>query len=561
MRKRLFLYTFLIIIAALLGLFAVSVYVTYTNNINLAKEMVTETTTIYADMYTDNTDLAEFVKAGNDTRVTVIAPDGTVLADSSQIDVSTLENHLGRPEIQAAANGTPEAFVRHSDTLGVDMVYYAVKAGSGDSFVFVRTAIPVATIDSFLFRSLPPLIILLIVIGCLCFFFVRGVVNRAVKPLGSLENKLQLIAKGDYKPEPVAGSYEEIEEITRNIDEVAFVLQRSIDELRDEKIKLNYIINHIGDGLFVVDESKKLTLINSAALDLFDAKADIVGKSLNYLSFEKSLADAVEDCAAHAKDSLFEFAQKGNTYLVSVKQLPNTNLTMVILSDVTENRENAKRREEFFANASHELKTPLTAIKGFNDLAALNNKDENIRKYIDSIARETDRMMWLIGDMLKLSELENTKNPNPAPVSLTKIINEALDTVSAAIKEKAIIFESAGDGVVSAEPGHVYELVKNLIENAVRYNNQGGKVSVKIENGKQALELTVSDNGIGISPEEQTRIFERFYRVEKSRSQRNGGTGLGLAIVKHICALYNWKLSLKSRLGVGTEITVVFNEK
>jgi two-component system phosphate regulon sensor histidine kinase PhoR len=227
---------------------------------------------------------------------------------------------------------------------------------------------------------------------------------------------------------------------------------------------------------------------------------------------------------------------------------------MVVLSDVTENHENAKRREEFFANASHELKTPLTAIKGFNELAALHNKDEGIQKYVDSITRETNRMLALIGDMLKLSELETAQDTSPVPVQLAKIANEVREAVQPAIEEKAIIVEVVGDGSVTAEPGHVYELLKNLIENAVRYNNQGGKVYVKI----RRTQITVKDDGIGISPEEQTRIFERFYRVERSRSQQGGGTGLGLSIVKHICALYGWKLTLKSKLGVGTEITVAF---
>jgi two-component system phosphate regulon sensor histidine kinase PhoR len=167
-------------------------------------------------------------------------------------------------------------------------------------------------------------------------------------------------------------------------------------------------------------------------------------------------------------------------------------------------------------------------------------------------------MLTLIGDMLKLSELENTQEINPVPVSLANVVSEVQEVLSASISEKAINFKIAGDAEVTAEQGHIYELLKNLIENAVRYNNQNGKISVTIESDKQAARLVVSDNGIGISPEEQTRIFDRFYRVEKSRSQRNGGTGLGLSIVKHICALYDWKLSLKSKLGVGTEIVIIF---
>jgi len=270
---------------------------------------------------------------------------------------------------------------------------------------------------------------------------------------------------------------------------------------------------------------------------------------------------AVEECVGTANGALLEITVDGKIYLVNVKQLSGTTLTMAVLTDVTENRENAKRREEFFANASHELKTPLTAIKGFNELAAINNKDTNISKYIDGIVRETERMITLIGDMLKLSELENTQTVSPVSVSLAKVICEVHEALSPMINEKSITFETSGDAGVSAEQGHVYELVKNLVENAVRYNDKGGRVSVTVESDRKNTRLLVFDDGIGISPEEQTRIFERFYRAEKSRSQKNGGTGLGLSIVKHICALYDWKLSLKSKLGIETEVTVEFNNK
>jgi two-component system phosphate regulon sensor histidine kinase PhoR len=367
------------------------------------------------------------------------------------------------------------------------------------------------------------------------------------------------LLNGEYAPSPVAVNYEETDEIIRNIDDVALVLQKSFDALRNEKSKLDYIIDNIGDGLFVVDENKAIMLINDAALEIFSVTPYITGKNINYLSYDKTLIGAVEDCMTQTKNALFELTLNGSIYLVTVKRLPGTELTMVVLSNVTENRENAKRREEFFANASHELKTPLTAIKGFNELTVLSNKDENIRKYIDGITRETDRMLSLIGDMLKLSELENAKSISAVPVTLSKIVDEVSGTVSSAISEKSIIFEVIGEGEVTAEPEHVYELVKNLVENAVRYNDQGGRVSETIESDMKHTRLTVSDNGIGISSKEQTRIFERFYRVEKSRSQQSGGTGLGLSIVKHICALYDWKLSLKSKLGTGTEITVLFN--
>ena len=558
MKKRLFLYTSLLLLAGLLGFFGISLYITNSNNLSLAKDMVIETARNYAGLYNSNTDLSAFVKTSGDTRITIIAPDGRVLADSRPLDIATLENHLDRPEVQAAANSSPAAFVRYSDSLGMNMIYYAVKVPSGDSFVFLRAAIPVAKIDAYLYRSLPLLVMVLFFILLLCFVFSRGMINRITKPFESVENKMRLLSSGEYTTEPIAGSYEEINQLTRGIDEIAHVLQNSFSDLRDEKNKLNYILDNIGDGLIILDEDKKITLINSAALNIFSAKPDIIGKNLNYLSYEKTLTDAVDECVGNAGAALFELSLDGRIYLAAVKRLPDTGLTMAALSDVTENRENAKRREDFFANASHELKTPLTSIKGFNDLAAINNKDERVSRFISGISRETERMLTLIGDMLKLSELENTQGINHVPVSLAKVVSEVREALSPAINEKSIKFETAGDAVVDAEQEHIYELVKNLVENSVRYNDQGGRVSVSIEEDRKGAWLFVFDDGIGIPPEEQTRIFERFYRVEKSRSQRSGGTGLGLSIVKHICALYGWKLSLKSKPGVGTEVTIAF---
>ncbi|MCL1792962.1 MAG: ATP-binding protein [Oscillospiraceae bacterium] len=558
MKKRLFLYAALVICVEFVSFFAISVYIAHANNLKLAKDSVMESAKICAGLYSEDTDLSLFVKAGETTRITVVAPDGSVMADSRPLDLEEMEDHLTRPEIKAAAAGSPETYVRRSESLGVDFIYYALKAGGGDSYVFVRAALPVAKIDAYLFQYLPLLVILFAAISLSCFFFIRKMIERILTPFEFIEKKLLALSEGEYAPGHSAESYQEINKMTQKIDEIAYALQNSFNELREEKNKLGYILNNIGDGLFVIDENKNIALVNLAALGIFNANSEVAGKNLNYLTYDKTLSEAVDECISNEKDALFEQSLNGRIFCVAVKRLPETKLTMAALSDVTEARENAKRREEFFANASHELKTPLTAIKGFTELTAINNKDENIKKYIDGIIRETDRMLSLIGDMLKLSELENARQTKAAPVSLAKVANEAREVLSAAISEKSLSFEISGDAEITAEPGHIYELVKNIVENAVRYNEQNGRVEIIIGNDKKCAKLTVSDNGIGISPSEQTRIFERFYRIEKSRSQRGGGTGLGLAIVKHICALYDWNLSLKSKLGIGTEITVSF---
>lgn len=561
MKKQLFFRTIFIVLIGLLSFFAISVYITHNNNINFAKYTVIEKAEVFASLYSQVADVNSLVEAGNDARISIISPSGEVLADSNKVDIDSGENRLDRPEIQAASKGRPEAFVRHSETLNADLIYYALRVDSGyaDNYVYIRVALPIARVDAYLHQSLPSLIILMLLITAVSFFLVHSISKRVVKPFYEIEEKLKLLSVGEYVKTPVAKSYEEINSITKKIDEIAIILQNSFDALSDEKNKLTYILDNIGDGLIVANKEANIELVNFSALKMFGGMSDVIGKKINYLVSDNNLIFEIENCITNSRNALFELILKGQVYLVTIKQLPSTDITMIAFSDVTENRESAKQREEFFANASHELKTPLTAIKGFNELTALNNKDENISKYINSITRESNRMMDLISGMLKISELENSKEIRPVSLSLESIVKEVAEALSIAMNEKAIKFEIKGGGTIISEQEHAYELVKNLIENAVRYNNHGGKVSVLVKKDKKMLRLLVIDNGIGIPPEEQARIFERFYRVEKSRSTQNGGTGLGLSIVKHICNIYGWKLSLKSRVGVGTEVSVDFN--
>ncbi|MCL1846019.1 MAG: ATP-binding protein [Defluviitaleaceae bacterium] len=545
MKKRLFVYTSLIIFTGLMSFLAVSIYITDRNNLVLAKSTVQETARILAGLYHDGIDFEQFVSIGETTRITLISSDGRLLADNYPQAIYADENYLLRPEIIAAASGGSAVFVRYSQTRGAEFIYYAVKVESGGGdHVFVRAAIPVAQIDAYIQQAFPPLFVLLVALALVCFFVVREMTNRVLLPFSAIEKKLRGLTRGENFP--IAKSYDEINKITREIDDIATALS-------DEKNKLSFILDSIGDAIFVTDENEKILLTNPAALALFNATPEILGKKTNYLVSDKDLNEKIRECVNNSKNILFETALNGKIFLVTIKRLPGSALTMIILSDVTENRENAKRREEFFANASHELKTPLTAIRGFNELCEINNRDENLAKYINGITRETNRMTGLISDMLKLSELENMQEiKNPVPVSLSRTVAEVLETIESAITDNDIHFTSSGDATIFAEPNHVFDTVKNLIENAVRYNNKGGKVAVKIE----AHRITISDNGIGISPAEHTKIFERFYQVEKSRSSQS--TGLGLSIVKHICALYGWKLSLKSKPGIGTDVEVEF---
>jgi len=352
MKKRLFVYTSLIILVGLLSFLAISIYTTHTNNVRFATDTVVETAHIITDLYSEDIDITKFNKVGNNIRVTVISPDGTVLADSHPIDMTLAESHLNRPEIQAAASGSPAAYTRYSESFGVDFIYYALKTDGGSSYVFIRTAMPVASINAYLSQSLPLLIIVFCLVLLFCSVFYQVMMNRITKPFESIELNLRLLACGDYKPRRITGSYVEVDQITGSIDDVADILINSINELSNEKDKLNYIVNSIGDGLFVIDENMNIVLINVAAINIFNADPDIIGRNMNYLTYDGAVTESVGACIRQGENIILEHMIGDRIYLITVKKLPIEELTMITLSDVTEVRENAKRCEEFFANAS-----------------------------------------------------------------------------------------------------------------------------------------------------------------------------------------------------------------
>ena len=327
-----------------------------------------------------------------------------------------------------------------------------------------------------------------------------------------------------------------------------------------------FIINHINDGIIAVNVKNEISLINTVAMHIFNSNHNVLGKNVNFLTNDAMIINAIKQCIDKEENALYEIVIDKRNYLVTVKNISGwernieDKIAVLILSDITINKNNEKLRSEFFANASHELKTPLTSIKGFNELVEIENKDKNLIKYITQIAKESDRMLTLINDMLKLSDLENKINLERVPINVAEIAMEVMSSLKIIADEHSTTISVKGEGIINAEAEHIYELIKNLTENAVKYNNIGGTVNIIITDRKDKLTIEVSDNGIGIDSKHQARIFERFYRVEKSRSRGTGGTGLGLAIVKHICELYDAQLTLKSRTGIGTTVLVVFRK-
>ncbi|MEG2413043.1 MAG: ATP-binding protein [Clostridia bacterium] len=557
MKKRLIIFNVTVTTLALVLMFVAGLFITRKNNNEQAERNLINLAQVYAETYSGN---AQLVEIDQNIRVTIVAADGKVVADSKQVDVSALENHLQRQEIQSALAGKSSIARRYSATLGADMMYYALKVPTADSFVFVRVAMPVATINDFATQTIPyTILIMAVAIGLTVV--VSIVFGRySIKPLATVRNSLQAINDAEFKPIIATSKDKEVNQILVEISAISEKVQQNLCEQIEQEEKLDYILDNISDGVVVVNPQGIVQLINGKARHIFDVTNSIVGKTANCLTFDQAFTDNLFASVTKGQNTLFESQLNKSIYLCSAKYMSDdSKMTILVMTDITVTRNNEKLRSEFFANASHELKTPLTSIKGFNELVQLSNGDKKLDPYIAQIAKESNRMLTLIDDMLRLSNLENKVELEKSKVDVASVAQDVISTLQPLAKEKNITVATSGQGSVFAEQEHIYDLVKNLVENAIKYNNVGGKVDVKIAEGRNNLTIEVSDNGIGIDSKHQARIFERFYRVEKSRSRETGGTGLGLAIVKHIAELYKAELSIKSKVGVGTVIKVVFN--
>lgn len=552
MKNKILIFNLAIITLSLLTVFFSGITLNKNSHRAEAEAEVKTLTEAYKSTYDENNIDKMFENAPDGVRLTVINDKGEVVKDT---DGEITENHLGREEIIAAIGGNPKVVVRYSNSLKKDMVYYALKAERTDGdYDFIRVAIPVADVDGYVKSTIPTLIYVLIAAIFICYIASILMTNSLVKPIKDVKDKITAVKNGDYSIKIPASGDEEVNTMLSEINDVSELLQKSIQKANDEKERLDYILRNISDGIIVLDTDGTITEFNKNASRIFDI-AEPSGKNYSVLTANENFNAEIADCLPFGTDKRFEYSDGGKTFIVSVNRLDN-GYTIIVLSDITAVKNSEKTRSEFFANASHELKTPLTSIKGFNDIVSMSTKEEKTKELSLKIDKEVTRIVTLINDMLDLSRLEAEEKPQTEKIDLKKVSEGVIESLSALAEKKNVTVKLCGEGTVDMESEHAVELVKNLVENAIRYNNDGGHVFVDIKKADGAVKLIVKDDGIGIEDKYKQRIFERFYRVDKSRSREMGGTGLGLSIVKHICTLYNAGLTLESTLGVGTTITV-----
>ena len=481
-------------------------------------------------------------------RLTWIAADGSVLYDT-RIDAESLENHASRAEVsQALTTGTGES-TRYSSTLMEKTMYYAQRLADG---TVLRISISRATVGMIAVGMIQPLLIVLIVALILSGLLARRLSRRIVDPLNSLD--LEHPLDND--------AYEELSPLLKRIHRQHVEIQTQLRELHERTDEFTQVTGSMREGLVLLDEHGDILSINAAAQALFGADAQCVGR--DFLTIERSheISAAIQAAVADGHSEV-RAERAGRVYQFDISRITSDGKflgTVILAFDITEQEFAERNRREFTANVSHELKTPLQGIIGSAELIENGMvKPDDLPRFVGHIHAEAARLVTLIDDIIRLSQLDEGDAMPTEPVDLLAVSQEAAENLQDAAAARGVTVGVTGQPVVI--PGVrrlIYEIVYNLCDNAIKYNRDGGRVDVTVAADADGSSITVADTGIGIAPEHQGRVFERFYRVDKSHSKASGGTGLGLSIVKHAMQLHHGRIELESTPGTGTTIRVVF---
>lgn len=481
-------------------------------------------------------------------RLTWIAADGSVLYDT-RTDAESLENHASRAEVsQALTTGTGES-TRYSSTLMEKTMYYAQRLDDG---TVLRISISRATVGMIAVGMIQPLLIVLIVALILSGLLARRLSRRIVDPLNSLD--LEHPLDND--------AYEELSPLLKRIHRQHVEIQTQLRELREKTDEFTQITGSMREGLVLLDEHGSILSINAAAQTLFGADAQCVGR--DFLTIERSheISAAIQAAVTDGHSEV-RAERAGRVYQFDISRITSDGKllgTVILAFDITEQEFAERNRREFTANVSHELKTPLQGIIGSAELIENGMvRPDDLPRFVGHIHAEAARLVTLIDDIIRLSQLDEGDAMPTEPVDLLAVSQEAAENLHDAAAARDVTVSVTGQpSVIPGVRRLLYEVVYNLCDNAIKYNRGGGRVDVTVAADAGSSSITVADTGIGIAPEHQGRVFERFYRVDKSHSKASGGTGLGLSIVKHAVQYHHGRIELESTPGTGTTIRVVF---
>lgn len=496
-----------------------------------------------------------------DVRVTFIDAQGNVKYDS-EADPAKMENHSDREEFkEAMADGEGES-TRFSKTLGYTTYYYAIKYNGG----VLRFSTDKENLAGVFLAVIPMLVVFAGGIIFITTIISIKLSESMIKPINSLVKQLDLRNENIGQFET---PYEELEPIIKNADVLMGRIHKNMNKIKAEREKISLITENMVEGMILLDEDMTVLSVNKSALKILGNSFDPTEHTkIDHMTNDQQIIGLLEEAkeSGAANGIITEKSRFYRTFANKVYSENTLDFGIIIFFvDVTEEIQSEQIRRDFSANVSHELKTPLTTIKGFGELLenGIFTKEEDVKKYGGMIYRESERLLYLINDIIRLSQIEEQEHVLNDKIDLLKTAHDVEEILRHKADNREVTMTIEGGPVqIYGNQSYITELFLNLMDNAIKYNHEGGslKVTVGIEDGKAVA--VFSDTGIGISDEHQSRIFERFYRVDKSRSKKIGGTGLGLSIVKHIVAYHSGEIQLESELEKGTTITVKlpFNE-
>lgn len=548
MTKRIFRATLLVGVAVLIASLALVMGVLYSYFGRVQESQLRDELSLAAvGVEKNGTDYLRALQS-HQYRITWVRADGTVVYDT-QADAETMENHAQRQEIQQALAAGEGESSRYSSTLLQKTVYYAQRLPDG---TVLRLSAVRVTAGVLVLNMLQPILLVLAAALILSGVLAGRLARRITEPLNRLD--LEHPLEND--------TYEELAPLLRRMEHQRRQIDRQMGELRQRSEEFDQITGSMNEGLVLLDEAGTILSINPAARRLLDADGDCVGQDFLTVDRDVTMSDALRQ-AAEQGHSEFRGERNGREYQFDVTRIQTegrTAGTVLLVFDVTERAFAERNRREFTANVSHELKTPLQGIIGSAEL--LENgmvKQEDVPRFVGHIRAEAQRLVTLIGDIIRLSQLDEGEPMPTEPVELLAVAREVAENLRSAAETRNVTVEVTGTpATVSGVRRLLYEIVLNLCDNAIKYNTKGGRVEVEVAQDGGTAAVTVRDTGIGIPPEHQSRVFERFYRVDKSHSKASGGTGLGLSIVKHAVQYHHGVIQLKSEVGKGTEIRVTF---
>lgn len=507
---------------------------------------------------------------GQQIRITVLDSKGNVLGDSEQpgdVDDDTVKgNHLSRPEILQADQSGRGYDVRLSENAGERFYYAAVRLPDQG---YLRAALSIADLDrvtrKFWVGSLLSLLLGLILICTVTWFMA----DRFTLPIRSLTKVARRISEGDLSGR-MQGQYTgEIGDLTHSFNIMAESTEQAVLQTQKKQEQLEGVLQGMDDGVLCVDRNNRIVFLNQRARELLNARDLKEGGILDGSLLIRQLADRMRSAGeqgeeeAARRETLTTGGPKEQQYNVYIAPIPGKREdgeVLAVIADVTRMRRLEQLRSEFVANVTHELKTPLTSIRGSIELLRSGDRDEETRQYFyDVLDIEAERLHHLIDDMLVLSQIENAKeDPSARRCNLKEELMATIERLHPVAEKASVTLELDADPSLYCDcsPTRIGQLFINLIENAIKYNVPQGKVTVTARQQRHMAIVRVRDTGIGIAPEHLDRLFERFYRVDTSRSREIGGTGLGLSIVKHLAALYHGEVSVESEVGKGSTFTV-----